>query len=120
MSYHLITVSDAADMTSRFRSNKESILVDAYQNTGVLPICETFDRAAFDLLLADTNCTGVRIYLGMDSNSKVVLIFAGVNSSSEDLVISSLNPANSLAANCVFELGIRCPTVCPPSSALNS
>lgn len=120
MPNHLIPAADAAEMTSNFRSQKESILVDQLQNVGTLPVCETFDRAAFDIILGDTNCTGIRIYLGMDENSKVRLIVTGVNSSDEDIMVPSSHPSNSLAADCVVEAGLRCPHECPPPSALNS
>lgn len=120
MSNHLIPVTAAATLISNFATNKETILTDYYQNSGILPTCETFDRDAFDLILADTNCTGVRIYLGMDTNLKVRLVIAGVDSSDEDLIIADNDPANSLTVDAVMENGVRCPTMCPPSSALNS
>ena len=120
MANHLIAAADAADLTATFRSQKENILIDAYQNVGTLPICETFDREGFDIILGDTNCTGIRIYLGMDSSSKVRLVITGVNSNNEDIVVPSTHSSNNLSVDCVVENGTRCPTSCPPSSALNS
>jgi len=120
MANHLIDADDAADMTASFRSHKESILVDAYQGVGTLPICETFDREGFDIILGDTNCTGIRIYLAMDSSLKVRLVVTGVNSSHEDIAVPSTHPSNGLGVDCVVENGTRCPTTCPPPSALNS
>ena len=115
-----MTVTTAAALTANFRSNKESMLDSGLRNAGTLPICETFDRAALDLILSDTNCTHVRIYLGYDENSKVRLVITGANSSGQDLFISATNPANNFDADCVVEDGARCPTNCPPTSALNS
>jgi len=120
MPNHLIPVTDAATLISNFGSQKESMLVNNLQNSGTLPVCETFDRAAFDIILGNTDCTGVRIYLGMDENSKVRLIVAGVNSNDEDIMIPATHPSNPLDVDCVVEDGTRCPTSCPPSSALNS
>jgi len=120
MPNHLITVADAADLTSNFRSQKEDILADNMKDAGTLPICETFDRTAFDIILGDTNCTGIRIYLGIDGNAKVRMIVTGVNSGDEDIFIPSNHPANSFDADCVVEDGARCPPNCPPSSSLNS
>lgn len=120
MPNHLIPISDAAALISNFGSQKESMLVDNLQDSDTLPVCETFDRAAFDIILGDTNCTGIRIYLGMDENSKVRLIVVGVNSSDEDIMIPDTHPSNPSDVDCVVENGTRCPTTCPPSSALNS
>lgn len=113
-------VSDAADLISLFASEKENLLIDNLQNVGTLPVCETFDRAAFDIILGDTNCTGVRIYLGLDANTKVRLVVVGVNSSEEDIFVPSTHSLNTAAVDCVVENGTRCPSICPPSSALNS
>ncbi len=120
MPSNLIPVGDAAEMTSNFRSQKESMLTTGLRDAGTLPVCETFDRSAFDTILSDTNCTGVRIYLGMDSDSKVKLIVVGVNSSNEDIMIAYTNPGSELATDYVVEDGTRCPDDCPPSSSLNS
>lgn len=120
MSTHLIPVTTAAGLISSFGSVKEDMLVNSYQNSGTLPVCETFDRDAFDIILGDTNCTGVRIYLGIDDTSKVRLVIVGVNSSDEDIVIPDDHPSNTTDVDCVIENGTRCPTTCPPSSVLNS
>lgn len=120
MPNHLIPVTDAASLISTFGSEKENMLATNFQDNGTLPVCETFDRAAFDIILSDTACTGVRIYLGMDGNSKVRLIIVGVNSSEEDIVIPAESIANPSDVDCVVEDGTRCPTTCPPPSALNS
>lgn len=120
MPNHLIPVTDAATLISNFGSQKESMLATNFQANATLPVCETFDRAAFDIILGDTDCTGVRIYLGMDDSSKVRLVVVGVNSSDEDLVIPASTTNNPNDFDCVIEDGTRCPTSCPPSSALNS
>jgi hypothetical protein len=120
MPNHLITTTAAAAMTSNFRSAKENMLATNMRNAGTLPICEKFAKNAFDIILGDTNCTAIRIYLGLDENSKVRMIVTGVNASDEDIFIPSSHPANSFDADCVIENGIRCPNECPASSVLNS
>lgn len=120
MPNHLISVTDATSLISTFGSEKESMLATNFQDNGTLPVCETFDRAAFDIILGDTDCTGVRIYLGMDTNSKVRLVVVGVNSSDEDIMIPAEHSLNPNDFDCVVEDGTRCPTTCPPPSALNS
>jgi hypothetical protein len=118
MPAHYLSVTDAAAMTSRLRTNKETVLDSANRNTGIIPICETFARSAFDAILADTNCTKVRIYTAMDSNLKLRFVIVGVNSSDEDIFLS--DTSNDTPVDCAIELGIRCPDTCPPDSSLNS
>jgi len=36
-----------------------------FRQIKLLPICETFGRAAFDTILSDTNCQKFRVYLSM-------------------------------------------------------
>lgn len=117
MSDHFITLSKATEMTSKYRGNKENILDSGYKDTGILPVCETFDRAAFDTLLAQDGCESVRAYFGMDADLKVSLVFVGVNASGEDLVVSF---ESDIDPNIIVEDGQRCPTVCPESSPLNT
>lgn len=120
MSSQLISVTSAATLTSNFRSQKESMLIDGMRGSGTLPVCETFSKSTLDIIFSNTNCVALRIYLGMDSYSKVRLILAGVNSSNEDIVISSTDASNDTGVDCVVENGARCPSTCPPSSSLNS
>jgi len=107
-----ISLQDAIDMTSRYRTYKETILASTYKNLSILPVCESFDRDVFDDILVQNDCTRVRIYLGMDSNYKVKMVFVGVDSKNEDIL-----PTGS---ELIAEDGFRCPTQCPPSSPLNS
>lgn len=53
---HFITLSEAEDMTSRYRDNRNSILGEDYQDQDILPVCETFDREAFDTVLEQEGC----------------------------------------------------------------
>ena len=62
---NFISLAQATAMTTMYRKNMESILDPKYQGQDILPICETFDRGAFDALLAEADCTYIRVYLGM-------------------------------------------------------
>jgi len=107
-----ISLQDAIDLTTNFRLSKETILDSTYRNQGTLPICETFIRQVFDDLLQQSDCTSIRIYLGLDSNYKVKLMVVGVDSNGDDI----LTTHNELIA----DDGLRCPTNCPPTSPLNT
>ena len=114
---HVILLQTAIDMTTLYRTNRETILDTSYKGKGILPLSETFNRGAIDALLAVTNCAGIRIYYGMDEDDKVHAVLVAVNSSNEDLL-----PGNSLEENedpIIVELGQRCPPTCPPTSDLN-
>lgn len=119
---HYISLEEAIKMTTLYRNEKEKILQSAYQSKGLLPICETFDRVAFDTLLKQPGCVGIRLYVGMDEALKLRLIAVGVNDKNEDILPAS---AGSFAATddgddgTIVEEGQRCPDICPPTSPLN-
>ena len=118
---HFISLTEAASMTALYRQQKEDILGSAYQNQGILPICETFDRAAFDAVLNQAACTGIRIYYGMDNELKVHAIIAGVNDNDEDILPAQSNSMNETTEDVsIIERGTRCPDICPPESELNT
>ena len=109
---HPIPLADAIKMTQKYRLGNETILEPVMRNMQILPFSETFNREDFDKLLSQADCEGIRLYYGMDEELKVHIIAVGVNSRNEDLI------ADQVAV--LIENGIRCPTVCPPASALNS
>jgi len=114
---HFISLATAADMTARFRSHRENILKTEYQNQNVLPIAETYDKAAFETLLNKEGATGVRIYYGMDENLKIHAIIVAVNQNNEDIL-----PSASLTATeeeDIIDSGVRCPELCGEPSPLN-
>jgi hypothetical protein len=115
---HFISLSTAAEMTARFRNNRENILKADYQNQNVLPIAETFDKAAFETLLGKEEATSVRIYYGMDENLKIHAIIVAVNQNNEDIL-----PSSSLTVTeeeDIIDSGVRCPELCGEPSPLNS
>ena len=117
---HLISLDEAIDMTSLYRREMNTILATQYQGQNILPVCETFDKAAFDSLLAETGCTAVRIYYGMSDDLKVHAVIVGVNSNNEDILPSSVSMLTREDDPLVLEEATRCPDDCPPSSSLNS
>ena len=111
----LISLNRGIEMTSLFRAERETILASTYQNNGILPICETYDRSDIDALLNKDGCEAVRVYLGMDEDLKVRILLVAVNDENEDIL-----PTNPTDESYIAEEGHRCPDTCPPSSALNS
>lgn len=119
---HFITLEKAKDMTTLYRNERENLLKDMYQGQNILPICESFDRAAFDRLLSETNCAGVRIYYGLDDAMRLHAVVVGYDENDADIL-----PGNTSALSTneddfegVVEEGSRCPDMCPPTSDLNS
>lgn len=106
-----ISLQKAIDMTSFYRAQKENILIPQLRNQKITPLCETFDRSAFEALLAISGCTKLRFYIGMDQDLKIRLIAVAVNAAGEDILAHDPE---------IVEEGQRCPDVCPPASPLNS
>jgi hypothetical protein len=109
---HSISLNEAVKMTSRFRAQLQSMLQPEY--SGSLPIAETFQKSIFIELAAQEGCEAIRSYYGMDDNSRVCIIFVGVDENNNDLLVG----ANQKAAS-IFEYGQRCPPICGGVSPLN-
>ena len=125
---HRITLDNAKQLTKKYRDNKKKILKDEYGNKPTLPICETFDRDAFEELLAVPGCVSIRAYFGMDEELNVKLIFVAVNDKNEDILpqvqILPEGDTGMLAMSSdddvpISNTGDRCPPTCPPPSGLN-
>jgi hypothetical protein len=119
---HVITLEQAENLTAFYRENRESILTQPYQGKEILPLSETFNRQAFDRLLATAGCAGIRIYYGMDPDLKLHAVLVAVNESNEDLLPGSGNQSTLSEADdpVIIEEGQRCPPICPPESVLNN
>lgn len=113
---HSISLQEAIDMTSLYRSKRETILGSEYQGKNVLTLSETFDKPDIEEVLQRTGCVGLRIYYGMDENTKIHAIIVGVNASNEDILPSSTSESTDEVY--LLERGIRCPDLCPPPSPL--
>jgi hypothetical protein len=121
---HFISLQQAQEMTERYRQNRVSILQPPYQQGNVLAISESFDRAAFDSVLAQPGCVGLRIYYGMDPSLQVHAIIVGYNENNEDMlpVQTGFTAASSTdeGETNIIEEGNRCPDFCAPDSPLNT
>ncbi len=115
---HFISLSEAETMTAKYRSEKEDLLKTSFQGQNILPVCETFSRAEFDTVLGRQGCAGIRVYYGMDENSKIHAVIVGVNGDNEDMLPAANNFTEE--EEFIIERGIRCPDLCPPESPLNS
>jgi len=120
---HFISLEKAVSMTTHYRNRKEALLLDAFKGKNINPVSETFDRTAVEALLAQNDCTGIRIYYGMQDNDQIHAILVGVDSENRDILpaapatFDTLNLTDSDTG--IVELGIRCPSDCPPKSSLN-
>jgi hypothetical protein len=115
---HFISLQQAVNMTTLYRTNRESILATGYQNQNILPFSETFNKADIETLLGKTGCAGIRCYYGMDESLKVHIIFVAINSEGEDILPSGQTTLSS--SGDIVEEGQRCPDICPPASPLNT
>ena len=122
-SKHFISLETAKRLTKKYREHKEKILVEDFKEKKVFPICETFDRAAFDKVLAKRGCKGLRIYFGMDEGNLVRAVIVGVNEKDEDMLPSGISQGkggDDPVGEDIIEDGMRCPEMCPAASPLNS
>jgi hypothetical protein len=108
---HDITLQQAITMTQTFRNNKEQILQPQFQGKNILVICESFSRDIFDEILSVPGCAGVRIYFGMNEDLTVRAVMVATDANSADIL-----PATG---GVIGEVGLPCPPICPPPSALN-
>ncbi|MDB5199237.1 MAG: hypothetical protein JWO92_1200 [Chitinophagaceae bacterium] len=118
----LISLQTGIDMTTLYRQEKENILATAYKDQNILPISETFDRAAIDAIMQQEGCTAFRIYYGMSEELLVHAVLVGVNADNEDILPSTENIVSNLADpvdDIIAEQGVRCPPDCAPPSPLN-
>lgn len=118
--HHVISLNEAIAMTSRYRDHRNNILQPAHQHQDILPLSETFDRAALDLLLSKPGCTAIRIYFGMDESLRVHAVIVASNSENEDILPHSPAPSErGDEDDFVIDRGNRCPPICPRKSPLN-
>ena len=116
---HYISLDAAVEMTTRYRSNRDSLLKPEYAGQDLLANAETFNKEAFKTFWDDTTCAGIRVYYGMGEDLKVHAIFVGVTEDNED-ILPPLGDTNTFADGAVIlEDGKRCPPYCDPASPLN-
>lgn len=119
---HVITIDEASVLTKRFRENRETVLATAYQGRDLLPLSETFDRSAIEMLLNKPGCTAIRIYYGMDTDLKLHAVIVSSNENNEDIITGDQAQSRGGGEDegDVLETGVRCPSVCPEPSELNT
>jgi hypothetical protein len=111
---HAISLEQAIEMTARYREQKEKILNPEFLERNILPLAESFDRAAFEKLLSQPGCTGLRLYYGLNEEGQLRAIFVGINEKEEDIL-----PGSGTGDEIIVEDGMVCPPICAPSSPLN-
>lgn len=116
---HFISLQEAINMTSLYRTMYEQILNPAYQNQGILALSEAFDRNAFDVLLAKPGCSGLRIYYGMSTDLKVHAVIVPYDADGKDILPATTSALLTTEED-IVERGNRCPDICPDESVLNS
>lgn len=94
---HRITLAEAAALTRRHRERRGPRGARGFG----------FPREAFEAILAQPGCTGVRIYLGLGADGASTLVLVGMDAEGADLTDGE-----------VMDRGWPCPPVCPPDSAL--
>jgi hypothetical protein len=113
---HSISLETAIQMTTFFRESKDRILQENLQGLDILPIAETFDRAAIDKLLSHPRCARLRIYYGMDQEQKIHAVLVGVDADDKDILPSTDAPATEGEEEAeIVELAQRCPPYCSQS-----
>lgn len=117
---HFITLPEAIEMTSRYRAEYNDLLKPEYQNQGLLPLSESFERSAIDALLAQEGCVGIRIYGGMTIGKVVHAVLVGYDANGADILPSTASTLVAEEDDVIVDHSIRCPPECPPSSPLNS
>ena len=121
---HFISLEEAIALTSHYRNRKEQILLESERNKNLLPISETFDRTAFDKVLAQPGCSALRIYYGMNEMDQIHAVIVGVNASGQDMLPQNnaitTNSGSGEEDPSIIETGQRCPDICPEDSPLNN
>ncbi len=99
---HVISLQEAIDMTSLYRSNIPEGMVNS----------ETFTKESVSALLSQPGCVSLRIYYGRQKDDTIHAILVGVDEKGADMIQTS---------DLILEEGDRCPPHCPdPPSPLNS
>jgi hypothetical protein len=111
-----ISPQQARIMMDAYRKVRESMLQPDYKGKDVLCVCETFDKNQIETILSNPVAEGLRVYYGMDTQSKVHAILCAVDINGKD-IIGPLSGVTTLDdGDTTVEEGKRCPPDCPPTS----
>lgn len=95
---HAITLQEAAQLTSNYRTNNPNAILGLY-----------YSKDALQEILSQQDCVGIRTYYAETSIGEKTLVIVGVNASQNDLVNGK-----------IADFGIPCPTECSYLNDLNS
>jgi hypothetical protein len=109
---HFITSAKAREMKGKFKGMKDKILRQEFLGKNMLPISETFDKAAIQALLDQPRCVKFRSYFGMNDNMEVSVVLVGVDENDQDLLAQTAAEGDDDFV--IIEEGMRCPPDCPP------
>ena len=115
---HYISPQDAAVLTARWRQNPPPGALNGGR----------FDRIAFDNLLGQPGCAGIRIYMGMDlpgSNTNPSLwtfVLVGTDAAGNDMVSAggAMTAGGTSTGGGTEQNPFQCPPFCGTPSPLNS
>ena len=99
-------------MIALYNVNKIKVIKEEYQDRGILIDSETFNREAFDAVLAQQGCVGVRLYLSMDESLSLRTIVIGVNADNQDIIPVETQTTDD-PGGVIVEDGKICPPDCP-------
>ena len=94
---HIIPLSQAAQMTHAYQNAPQ------YQGN---TISGMIDANAYQLLLAQPGCVGVRTYFALDQGTLTIVV-VGVD-----------NDGNDIAGGIILDGALACPPKCPANSPL--
>ena len=114
-----ISLQQAIDMTTRYRQNKGSVIDPAFSGADILSVCDTFNKAAIEALLAKPGCASIRLYYGMNNGLQVRPILVAVDKNDRDMLPANGSDSAATVEDIVDDT-LRCPPWCPPPSSLNS
>lgn len=102
---HLITLEEASLMTKAYRDARINNIIS-----------NSYERAAFDRILSQEGCVGVRAYFALTTEQsnpgdagRLTLVFVGYDANGNDLYSREL-----------AEAGKPCPPQCPTENPLNN
>ena len=106
---HAISLSEAIDLTTRFRANR----------TPNLALSETFDKNSVLAMLSVPDSTQLRIYLGEKATGEICSVLVAADAAGNDLLPPISSSLDAVGDVLILEDAIRCPQLCPPASPLN-
>ena len=75
--------------TLKIRKKRDTKIIAASMDVFVFPVGGIFERAIFEEILAEKDCTHIKFYYGLDKKGKMQFEFVGVDSEEEDIVPES-------------------------------